>query len=119
MIALSDRTYLPVVVAAAPISALVPRLRAGVAELLLALGVTKEDVAREDAAMDQVVYGKAVDRRVTGVMVDFAKSLDARATSSSSLLDLSLMLAGIPCGPLYKTTVFPDKTAVALFAASH
>jgi hypothetical protein len=118
VIAVSEPTYLPVVVAAAPIATLVPRLREGVAELLLALGVPKADVEREDAEMEQVAFAKASDRRVIGVMVDIAKSLDVYLERSSSLLALSMELAGTPCGPLYKTSVFPDETARALFAAN-
>lgn len=68
--------------------------------------------------MDQVTYAKASDRRAIGVMVDFAKSFDVYLERSPSLLTLSVILAGTPCGPLYKTSVFPDKAARAVFAAN-
>jgi hypothetical protein len=118
VIALSDKTFLPVVLPAAPISTLPARLPGGVGQLLRALGVRAVDAEREQAAMAEVVFGKAVNRQVLGVMVDFAKALPFYIDSTPSLLALSLKLAGTPCGPLYKRTSFPDKETLVWFGAA-
>jgi hypothetical protein len=117
VLGVSERTLLPVVVPAAPISALVPRLRVGLAQVLGALRIPKEDIAMEDAAMESVAYGKTANRQVTGIMVDFARTLEFHVDDTPSLLHLSLRLAETPCSPLFETTVSPDATTVALFTA--
>jgi hypothetical protein len=117
VLGVSERTLLPLVLPAAPIGTLVPRLRVGAAQLLRALGIAKEDIAREDAAMDDVAYGKTANRQVLGIMVDFAKALEFYVDDTPSPLDLSLRLAETPCSPLFKTSVSPDRATVALFNA--
>ncbi len=57
VLALSDRTFLPVVVAAAPGGTLVSRLRDAVGSELAALGVTAADVSLEVQAMQEVAFG--------------------------------------------------------------
>ena len=88
------------VVAAAPSATLVPRLRAGVRELLGALDIDDTDVARELTYMHDVAFGKTVSRQVTGVMIDFAKGLEFYLEGEPSL-GLSLKLAETPCSPLF------------------
>ncbi|MGH7439482.1 MAG: DUF6933 domain-containing protein, partial [Polyangiaceae bacterium] len=117
VIALSERTFVPVVLPAAPIATLSTRLPDGAGQVLRALGIPAPDVEREQAAMSQVAFGTAVNRQALGVMVDFAKLLPFFLEDTPSLLDLSLKLAGTPCGPLYKRTSFPDKETVATFLA--
>jgi hypothetical protein len=90
VLGVSERTLLPVVVPAAPISSLVPRLRLRLAHVLGALGIAKEDIAREDAAMENVAYGKTANRQVIGIMVDFAKALEFYVDDMPSLLEVSL-----------------------------
>jgi hypothetical protein len=109
VLAMSDKTFLPVVLPGAPISTLAARLPVAVGDVLRALGVPAIDVEREQAAMSAVVFGKAVNRQVLGVMVDFAQALPFYIDSTPSLLALSLKLAGTPCGPLYKRTSFPGQ----------
>jgi hypothetical protein len=123
VLALSDRSFLPVVVAGAPGKTLVPRLREAVGSELAALGVSAADVAQELQAMQEVAFAKTADRRVTGVLVDFAFQLDSMVRhhrlvldSDRALLGVSLELAETPCGPLYKTaSAFPNETAAMLF----
>jgi hypothetical protein len=69
VLAVSDRTFLPLVLPAAPSAALVPRLCAGIEEMLRALGIAELDVEKERAAMHDVVYAKTANRQVTGVLV--------------------------------------------------
>lgn len=115
ILAVSERTLLPVLIPAASISTLVARLRVGIVEGLYGLGIPRSDVERENAQMDAVVFAKTANRQVTGVMVDFAKALEFYVEDGSTLADISLKLAHTPCSPLYKTTVSPDRTTVALF----
>ena len=118
VLCVSERTLLPVVVAAAPIDELVPRLRVGVGQVLGAWGISAEEIAKEDAAMAGVAYGKTANRQVVGVMVEFARLVDLGFAALGSLLKVSLQLAETPCSPLYKTPhCSPDGTTAALFGA--
>jgi len=115
VLAVADKALLPLLVTAAPIATLVPRLRVGLAHMLGMLGVPREAIEREDAAMREVVYGKATSRQVLGILVDFAKLLPTFLGDGDSLLGASLRLARTPCSPLYKTSTSPDRATAALF----
>jgi hypothetical protein len=123
VLGVSERTFLPVVVPAAPIATVVPRLRLGVGQVLGAIGIAEADIEKEDAEMEDVAYGKTASRQVTGLMVDFAKALpfhlDPAYGATPTLLDLSVTLSHMPVSPLYKTrtTVSPDRATIALFGA--
>ena len=115
VLAVSEKTLLPVVIAAAPYAEIAPRLRVGIADVLRALRISREDIDAECAAMTEVVYGKTTNRQVLGILVDFAKALRFYLRPGSTLLEISLSLAETPCSPLFKTTVSPDRTTVKLF----
>jgi hypothetical protein len=118
VLAISDSTLLPVVISAAPMSTLVPRLRAGVGAVLGKLEVAEADIADELAAMETVAYAKTADRRVTGVLVEFARMLPFYfEDGGSSLLEAALWLARTPCSPLYPREGSPDRATAAAFAA--
>jgi len=117
VLAVSERTFLPVVVAAAPIITLVDRIRVETANMLRALNVDPSAVDRELAEMSRVAIGRTTSRQVTGVMVDFAKALDFYP-EGQSLHSVSLKLAETPCSPLYKSAISPDRAAQSLFAKS-
>jgi hypothetical protein len=115
VLAVSERTFLPVVISAAPANTIAPRLRDSVVDVLGALGVYSISVNREIAEMGSFVLGRTANRQVTGILVDFAKSLDIYLEHEPSLLACSLKLAETPCSPLYKTAVSPDRATAALF----
>jgi hypothetical protein len=115
VLAVSERTFLPIVVAAAPGTGLVQRVRAATRDLLRALGIAPDDIATEDAAMGEVTTGKSMNRQVLGIMTDFARALPYYLDEGATLLEVSLKLARTPCSPLFKTTVSPDRTTLALF----
>ena len=118
VLCVSERTLLPVVVAAAPIGEVAARLRVGLGEVLGAWGVSATVVAEENAAMEGVAYGKTANRQVVGVMVEFARMLDLGFAPLGSLVEVSVRLAEIPCSPLYKTPhSSPDRATAALFGA--
>ena len=89
MLGVSERTLLAVVIPAAPSSALVPRLRVRLGEVLRVIGVAENDIALESAAMERVAYGKATNRQVLGSMVDFAKALPLYADDPHFAASLS------------------------------
>jgi hypothetical protein len=118
VLAVSEQTFLPVVVAAAPNATLVARLAVATGEVLRALRVDPLAVDSEVAAMATAAIGRTLSRQVTGVMVDFAKQLEFYLEDESSLLSCSLRLAETPCSPLYKTAISPDRATLLLFVPS-
>jgi hypothetical protein len=119
VLAVSSRTFLPVVVAAAPISTLEARLRAAACDVIQALGIPAAEVERELEAMSDVVYAKTASRQVLGVMNDLAYALSFHV-GRDTLGDISLRLAETPLSPLYKNveTSSPDRATVALFGGA-
>jgi hypothetical protein len=72
-IATSERSLLTVLLTARALrTSLAPNLRAAVGTLLDALGVARELVSREIAAMEPMALGRATNRRVLGSMNDLA-----------------------------------------------
>jgi hypothetical protein len=62
---------------------------------------------------------KTASRSLLGTMNEFSYLADAhRADTTVDLHGLSLQLAHTPCGPLYKTHVFPDRALAAVVAAT-
>lgn len=61
--------------------------------------------------MQEVRYAKTTNRSVVGIMTQFSHFADAHRDSDemSDLRILSLKMARMPCSPLYKGPVFPDK----------
>ena len=115
VLAISERTFLPVVLPAAPASSVVERLHSGVGDVLRALKLDTASIDRELAEMGTAVLGRTASRQATGILVDFAKGLDLYLEREPSLLMCSLKLAKTPCSPLYKTTVTPERATAALF----
>jgi hypothetical protein len=116
VLAVSERTLLPVVVPAAPASSIVARVRAGIIEVLRALHVPEVRLHEEEAAMETVAVGKTMNRSVVGAMVEFAKTLEYTWDSHGTLLEASLYLAAMVCMPL-RPDPFPDKVTRKLFEA--
>lgn len=114
---MSERTFLPVLLPAAPVSSLVPRVRAGVIEVLRAVGAPEEAVREEEREMSDVTFAKTNNRVVVGVMVEFAKALEWTWESHATLFDASLYLASMGCMPL-RPDPFPDRATRKLFAAA-
>lgn len=110
----SERTLLPVVVPVAPVATLIPRFRASLRELLLALGVAHDAIDAEMHEMAVRSVGKTSNRRVLGSMNDFAWLLEA-APAAETLVNASRVLADAPCSPIGMES--PRAVTVALFAA--
>jgi hypothetical protein len=93
-VATSERSLLTVLFAARGLrGGLAPNLRAAVGALLDALGVARELVAREIAAMEPTAFGRTTNRRVLGSMSDLAFQASVHISRGDDLLATSCRLA--------------------------
>lgn len=132
VLAISERTFLPVVVPAAPVATLVPRFRAAA---LLELAdvhrdfpfasasrrppeapLSAEQLAAETLAMDDWRIGKTANRTVLGILTDFSDLLVAYL-EEHPLPEVAKLLATTPCSPFFKhaTLGSPERVTRALF----
>jgi hypothetical protein len=98
----SERSLLPVITTARDLRKLELRFTTELGDVLLAIGVRRELIARELSLMEPILYGRTNDRRVLGSMNDLIfnfKDMMARGRSET-LLGWSLELARTPCGPI-------------------
>jgi hypothetical protein len=117
VLAVSERTFLPVLIPAAPASSIVERFRDECAEVLRAIGVPEQAVRHETTAMTSVIVSRTTNRQVVGIMVEFARVLEYTAESYACEREASLRLAGMVCLPL-RPEPFPNEVTKTLFAAS-
>jgi hypothetical protein len=78
VLAVSERTFLPVVISAAPANSIATRLRDGVVDVLAALGVDSTSVNREVAEMETVVLEPQAAK------LQASSSISPRASTSTS-----------------------------------
>jgi len=96
-IATSERSLLTVLFPARALrTTLASNLRAAVRSLLESLGVSREAVAREIAAMESVTFGRTTNRRVLGSMNDLAFQASVHLARGDDLLTISRRLADTP-----------------------
>lgn len=117
VLAVSERSLLPVVVPAAPGKALVPRLIDALAPMLLSVGVPSDAAAAECAAMRQWTYAKTASRPIVGSLNDltFQLQVGLRNAPDRGPLALALWLAQTPLSVLERSS--PDRATVAAFEA--
>ena len=133
VLAISERTFLPVVVPAAPVATLVPRFRAAALAELADVHrdyplydfqtrrppeapLSEEQLAAEAHAMDDWRIGKTANRTVLGILTDFSDLLVAYL-EDRPLAEVAKILATTPCSPFYKhaTLGSPERVTRALF----
>lgn len=75
------------------------------------MGLPTEFIDAEICAMKAVTYSRTANRSVLGGMNQFVYMAEGYREQRGLIdpFELSLKLAGTPCGPLYKGAVFPDK----------
>jgi hypothetical protein len=114
VLAISSSTLLPVVVSASSLTRLPARLLPALEKVLLALGVGREAIEQECAAMADVAIAKTNDRSTLGVMNDLAFLLSRYVANdkASSHLTLSLKLAETP---IIARKASPDRDTRRLF----
>ncbi len=114
VVALSERTLLPVIIEAAPGSTLPDRLRAGVGHVLRHLGIDDEAIAGELAAMHDVAIAMTASKSILGSLNDFVHMFGFHLDDGeANLLNISLKLAETPCSPFAYES--PKARTVALF----
>lgn len=112
VLAVSHKSLLPILVPLAPSKSLLERIPAALEEVLGALEIEPTLVAQERAAMVDTTVAKTNDRRVVGILVDFANLLES-FYDGRPLLDVALHLAKVPCSPIGHDS--PDDRTRELF----
>jgi hypothetical protein len=110
----NEPTLLPLLMPLAPARTLLARVPGAVAELLAAHRLPTSSIEAERAAMTEVRLAPTANRRVVGVLNEFAFLADVQRGDTDGLFELSLQLAATPLGPLYKRHVSPDRELAAL-----
>ena len=113
VLAVNERTLLPVILPLAPATTVADRLPDALAYVLRGIGIDEATIADELAAMNDVAVAKTANRSVLGVINEFtfmAEHAIGRGHSRDNL-DLALWLANTPCSPLRKSTGFPNDEA--------
>lgn len=76
-------------------------------------GLAGSFIAHELDAMENAALATTASRSAVGVLNEFGHLAATWRPSAGNLLDLSLRLATVPCGPLYKTHVDPRGAVAA------
>jgi hypothetical protein len=118
VLAVAERTLLPVILPARTSSTLTRRFPGAVREVLVALGVPEPLIDAEVEAMGDVRIGCTANRTVLGSMNDFVNLLraDIEAEPTMTLVAMALRLAEAPCGPIGMNS--PDRATLELLAAA-
>jgi len=117
VLAVSERSLLPVVVPARDGRALVQRLGEALGPMLAAIGVPTDDATAEQGAMQHWAVGKTANRRVLGSLNDLAFQLQVGLLDfpDRTLMAHSLWLARTPLKVIDYGA--PDQATLAAFAA--
>jgi hypothetical protein len=113
----NERTLLPVLMPLAPAATLLDRLPDHVATVLEAHRAPETLITAETEHMRHGRVAPTANRSVVGSMDEFAYLADIYRTdcpADPDLLELSLRLSTVPCGPLYSRHVSPDRELAAL-----
>jgi hypothetical protein len=100
VLAVSERTLLPVLIESAPLKTFVPRMRDAVVDLLAALEIPRARIEEEATSMDRAILTTTDSASVVASMNDFAKHLDFYVGRGLSLPAIARELSETPCGPL-------------------
>lgn len=110
----NERTLLPALMPLAPAATMPARVAEQIGEVLAAHGVPDLVTRAEVDQMRQWRIAPTANRRVVGVMNEFASLADTwRAAARPNLVDLALRLSTTPCSPLYQRHVSPDRELAA------
>jgi hypothetical protein len=112
----NETTLLPVLVPLAPAATVLDRFPEDLANLLRALEVDRAFVDPELTAMRESRLAKTQSRSVLGAMNEFVRMAGyyREDTPDFGLVELSLWLAEVPCGPLRSRHGSPDRELLAL-----
>lgn len=113
----SEHTLLPLLMPLAPAATLLDRLPDHAGAVLDAHGAPERLIAAETEHMRQRRLAPTANRSVVGSMNEFAFLADVYRTeypADPDLLELSLRLSTVPCGPLHARHISPDRELAAL-----
>lgn len=115
----SETTLLPVLFPLAPSSSALKRFPVHLAQVLRAHGVEESVIALECSDSTECRLAGTTSRSVVGSMNEFAFLAGAHRAQHAGLdlLEVSMKLSTVPCGPLYKSHVSPDRELQALVHA--
>lgn len=116
VLAVSEKTLLPVLVPRAPAETFTMQFQNGVAEVLTALHVHEEAIDGEVGAMTDVGVAATNDRAIVGTLVDFARMLEMYEGEDRTLRTLALDLAETPCSVLKGRS--PRRATIEFFERS-
>lgn len=110
-----DPTLLPVM-PLAPAATVLARFPDRLAEILELHDVPRAVIGREIAALTPGYVTPTASRSIVGVMNEFTHLAGVwrNPTGADDLDELSRRLAQVPCSPLYKRHVSPDRELAAL-----
>lgn len=112
----NERTLLPVLIPLAPAATLLARFPEELATALTAHQVPDAVITAELDHMKQHRLAPTVSRRTVGSMTESTHRADVYrdAATAPDLLEMSMQLATVPCGPLFQRHVSPDRELAAL-----
>lgn len=116
----SEPTLLPVLMPLAPAPTLLGRFPDELAAVLHAHGVDESIINTERNTATDYRVTTTASRSVLGSMNDFAFLAEHARHSEPELdlLELSMQLSTVPCSPLYRRHISPDRELHALLNAS-
>lgn len=102
VLAVNERTLLPVLMPLAPAATVAQRFPGQLAAVLAAHGIDQEFIEREVAAMAEVSFAKTASRSVVGMMNEFSFLAEGyrEYLESFDLMTLTMRLAETPCKPI-------------------
>lgn len=100
ILAVSEKTLLPLLIPAKDAKLFPQRLRESLAESLSTLNIPKEKIEKELAEMSTWTFAKTASRQVLGSMNDFANALTFYVGSGETLQKLQTRLGETPCSPI-------------------
>ena len=111
----NEPTLLPVLMPLAPAATWTARIGQQVATVLTAHGTPISVVEQELWHMRDCRLAKTSNRSVVGIMNEFTYLAEAYHDHhpGQDLLDLAMLLATTPCGPLYARNISPDRELAA------
>lgn len=112
VLAVNNKTLLPVLLPIAPNKTFLPRFAEAAGEMLMALGIDRRAVLAEMETMGECLVAPANDRRVLGTINDFGRMLDAYL-DGRPLPEVAVHLAEAPCSPIGMES--PRRATLALF----
>lgn len=100
----------------APASTLLARCRNELVVVLREHQVDEATIATECAETSNYCVAATASRSIIGSMNEFAFLADAHRQEQADLdlLDLSMEFSTVPCGPLYRSHISPDRELRAL-----